>query len=171
MEERQPVSDRPALDEGPQNRPPLDERAPRFDRVADELRLQPEQRRPFLELQRRHFEQVRAHRAQLEEVRGRLAQAFLSGDADRSKVEGLLEESNRRQNELDALLAQMLLESQKILTPEQQRRFAFLVLQRARGGGPGGLAGPRQGEYGRRDGARPEPPFRRRPLGGRPPNG
>lgn len=137
------------------------ERAPRFDRVADELQLRADQRPAFFELQRRHFEQVRQTRAALEGVRARLAQEFLSGSADRGRVETLLAEAKGHQNELDNLLARMLLESQQILTPEQQRRFSFLVLQRLRAEGPGRM-GPRGGG---------EAPLRRRPLMRRPPNG
>jgi Spy/CpxP family protein refolding chaperone len=159
--EPEPEPERERLPPPEHEAPAGEERAPRFDRVADELQLRADQRLAFLELQRRHFEQVRRTRAALEGVRARLAQEFLSGSADRARVEGLLAEAKGHQNELDSLLARMLLESQQILTPEQQRRFSFLVLQRLRAEGPGRL-GPRGGG---------EAPLRRRPLMRRPPNG
>jgi Spy/CpxP family protein refolding chaperone len=157
----EPEPERERLPPPEHEAPAGEERAPRFDRVADELQLRADQRLAFLELQRRHFEQVRRTRVALEGVRARLAQEFLSGSADRARVEGLLAEAKGHQNELDSLLARMLLESQQILTPEQQRRFSFLVLQRLRAEGPGRL-GPRGGG---------ESPLRRRPLMRRPPNG
>jgi hypothetical protein len=125
-----------------------DDPPPRFDRVADELGLDARQRRPFFELQRRHFESVRRGRAALDDVKAQVARELLSGRADRTRVDALLVEHARRQNELDGLLARLLLESQEILTPEQQRRFAFLVLQRMRRPGPEGR-GDGRGALGR----------------------
>jgi hypothetical protein len=60
-------------------------------------------------------------------------------------VEELLRAVQTEQASLDRTLGDLLLEAQEILTPEQQRRFAFFVLQRLRAAGAAGPPPPRRG--------------------------
>lgn len=115
----------------------------RFEALARSLRLDSNQAERFVALQRRHFEGSRETRRRLETARRELAQEFLTGRADRRRVEGLLREVEAAQAELDQTLADLMLEAQEFLTPEQQRRFAFFVLQRLRNAGqPPPAGGP-----------------------------
>ena len=109
----------------------------RFETLARNLGLDEVEARRFAALQRRHFEGSRETRRRLEAARRELAQEFLGGQAERPRVDRLRAEVERLQAELDQTLVALLLESQEILTPEQQRRFAFFVLQRLRNAGPG----------------------------------
>lgn len=121
----------------------MEEPGRRFDALARTLRLDDNQAERFVALQRRHFEGSRETRQRLEAARRDLAQEFLTGRADRLRVEALLRQVEAAQAELDQTLADLMLEAQEFLTPEQQRRFAFFVLQRLRNSGqPPPAGGP-----------------------------
>jgi Spy/CpxP family protein refolding chaperone len=118
----------------PPQSPPLGDPAPgpRFDAIARNLRLDADQTQRFIQLQRRHFERARSTRQRLEAARRELGRELLSATTDRRRVDPLLREIESAQSELDRQLSEMMLESQEFLTPEQQKRFAFFVLERLR---------------------------------------
>jgi Spy/CpxP family protein refolding chaperone len=146
---RAPLAAEPLALPGPPTGPegPAGREAPgrRFEELAAQLGLDADARRRFVQLQSRHFEASREARRRLETARRELAKEFLSGRADRARVEELLRAVQTEQASLDRTLGDLLLEAQEILTPEQQRRFAFFVLQRLRAAGAAGPPPPRRG--------------------------
>ena len=148
----EPEADRPRPPVlGPRDLPRDQGPGLRFEALARSLRLDAVQTERFLELQRRHFESSRLIRQRLEMARRELARELMTGAADRGRVDDLLREIDSSQSELDRRLSEMMLEAQEFLTPEQQRRFAFFVVQRLRPGPQGPPRGPVRRFLDRRD--------------------
>lgn len=142
---------------GPGGGPPaaVGERiAQRVERLADHLELEGDTRRRFVELQRRMLDtgfDARRRRMQLDlELRAEL----FAPEPDPERIDELIGERVRLEAETDRATASALLESRRLLTPEQERLY-LRVIEQLRG-----MAGPRPGPF------RGGPGARRRPPGG-----
>jgi len=123
-----------------------------IERLANHLGLEGEERRRFLELQRRFFLETREVRERLAEHRRGMREELSSESPDRERLGEILAEVNRTAAELDRSLVELVLATREVLTRPQQREY-FRFLARLRMGEP---------PAGRR------PAFReRRPLGPR----
>jgi len=135
------------------------DRTPPFERLANHLDLEGEERERFMEIQQRLFRTTRQHQEALQELRGELRSEVMSDRPDPARVDGFLAEVGAIHMDLDRALVESVLATREILTPEQQQSY-FRVLERMRdarrfgsqGGGPPGRPG--------RPGRRPPPPDR-----------
>jgi Spy/CpxP family protein refolding chaperone len=133
---------------------PRPEGSPPFARVADYLELEGVTRDRFLVIQKELFETTRRQRQELESLRRELRGEAVSEDPDIDRIEQLLNEASEVGRSLDRAMVESVLETRRILSPEQQRRY-LRVLERLRMGGR--RFGPhRMPPKGRRDGPDPE---------------
>lgn len=115
---------------------------PPLARLADRLQVEPGERRErFLEQQRELFETTRRHLQRQRTLRSELRDELAARSPDRARIEALIEELGESYASLERALAQTVLASREILTPEQQERY-FALLERLRaerrsGRGPG----------------------------------
>lgn len=131
----------------------LERPGPPLDRLADHLGLEGETRRRFLELQRRLFEVQIESRLRRGRLGREMRRELLAAEPDRGRIESLIEQMGETYVEAEKATAEAILETRRLLTPQQQRQYLH-VLERLRGGGPGGPGG---------EGRRPGPGQRRRP--------
>lgn len=131
---------------------------PRASRLADRLGLEGEPRRRFLEQQQQFFEKTVRIRLHMVETQREVRRELMSEEPDRQKIDALLQDSARDFLRLEQALATNIVESRKLLDPEQEEEF-LRVVARLR---------PQAGGFGPRPGQRPEPPpwrqGNRRPL-------
>ncbi|HEY8022507.1 MAG TPA: periplasmic heavy metal sensor [Thermoanaerobaculia bacterium] len=133
-----------------------DERQPqppaveRLQKLADRLGLQGEPRRRFLAYQRRFFQETARERRHLGDVNRELRLELISDSPDRERIQQLTTESSELYRDLERALAGNVLESRKLLGPEQERTYLDLIRQLRPGRNP--LAPP---------GAPPAAPWRR----------
>jgi Spy/CpxP family protein refolding chaperone len=115
--------------------------AQRVERLADHLELEGDARQRFVELQRGMLDagfDARRRRVQLDaELRAEL----FAPEPDPERIERLIAERGRLEAETDRATAAALLESRRLLTPEQERLY-LRVIERLRGAG-----GPRAGRF------------------------
>lgn len=121
---------------------------PRASRLADRLGLEGEPRRQFLDLQQRFFEKTVRIRLHMVETQREVRRELMSPEPDRQKIDALLQDSARDFLSLEQALATNIVESRKLLDPEQEEEF-LRVVARLR---------PQAGGFGPRPGQRPEPP-------------
>lgn len=121
---------------------------PPLERVADHLGLEGETRQRFLALQRdfvRDMAETRRRRAEVElELRSQLTAA----EPDAARVDELTAAKAELVLAADRATVRTILETRRLLDPEQQRRY-LRVLRRLRGG-TGGGPGPPPGRGPRR---------------------
>lgn len=138
-------------------RPREEERNPPFERLANHLDLEGEERDRFMEIQQRLFRTTRRNQEMLQNLRGELRREVMSDSPDAARVDDLLSEVGTIHMDLDRAMVETVLETRKLLTAEQQMRY-LQVLERmresyrrfgSRGDGPP-----------RRPGRRPPPPDR-----------
>jgi class 3 adenylate cyclase len=132
---------------GPVGGPPPPELVGR--RFADELRLPPAKRVPFLAAQRRLAERTFDGRRDLARLRDDLRREVAAPTPDRQRIDELVGELGRRQAELDRAFAEGMLETRAALGPEEFEDYLRLVdrvLGERRGPPPGGPFRP----FGRR---------------------
>ncbi len=96
-------------------------------RFADELRLTPEKRRPFLEAQRRLGERTIAGRHDLFRLRDDLRREVAAPAPDRQRIDALIDELGRRQAELDRAFVDGMLETRGVLGPDDYAAYLRLV--------------------------------------------
>lgn len=125
---------------------------PRASRLADRLGLEGEPRRQFLDLQQSFFEKTVRTRLHMVETQREVRRELTSPEPDRQKIDALLQDSSRDFLALEQALATNIVESRKLLDPEQEEEF-LRVVARLR---------PQAGGFGPRPGQRPEPPPWRR---------
>jgi hypothetical protein len=121
---------------------------PRASRLADRLGLEGEPRRRFLEQQQQFFEKTVRIRLHMVETQREVRRELMSEEPDRQKIDALLQDSARDFLSLEQALATNIVESRKLLDPEQEEEF-LRVVARLR---------PQAGGFGPRPGQRPEPP-------------
>jgi len=148
-----PREDGPSGEREGMEREGLERPGPPLDRLADHLGLEGETRRRFLELQRRLFEVQIESRLRRGRLGREMRRELLAAEPDRGRIESLIEQMGATYVEAEKATAETILESRRLLTPQQQRQYLH-VLERLRGGGPGGPGG---------EGRRPGPGQRRRP--------
>lgn len=129
--------------EGPGPEGPPEGDPPRLTRLADELGIEGETRQRFLDIQWRLFERTSRLRIQQDEVHRELRRALVRGTPDRQRIQTLLNESARIHRALETALAENVLATREVLTPEQERRYLqFVARSRREGGGPPPMGGP-----------------------------
>jgi hypothetical protein len=112
-------------------------------RLADELGIEGETRQRFLDIQWRLFERTSRLRIQQDEVHRELRRSLVRGTPDRQHIQKLLNESARIHRSLETALAENVLATREVLTPEQERRYLqFVARARREGGGPPPMGGP-----------------------------
>jgi Spy/CpxP family protein refolding chaperone len=163
---------------------------PKVRRLADHLGLEGEQRRQFLEIQLRFFSDALSRRLQLAETRRDLRRELTGAHPDDARIQALLRSASGESLALEQALVRNVLETRRLLTPEQDREYLQIVrrlgpidlaqpapreprpeppgAREDQGGGGRRGAGPRGGAAmrdprGVEDGAGPPPDFRRRP--------
>jgi len=158
----EPPPDPAADDEGAERElgVPLAVHAPPLGRLADHLGLEGETRGRFIEVQRRLFGvhvESRLERARL----GReMRRGLLAAEADRERVERLIEEMGLAYVAAEKATAETIFETRELLTPQQQRLYLHVVERIHGGRGRVGehLGGHRRhGELPGRSGRRPPP--------------
>jgi hypothetical protein len=141
---------------------------PRLARLADQLGLEGEARRRFLEVQWRFFERTTRLRMQQEEVQRELRRSLVRGEPDRGQIDGLLRESARIHLALEQALAENIITTRKILSPEQERQYLQIVGRlRREAGGRRPMDPPPMNRHPRpwRKGPRDRPPLGAQPPG------
>lgn len=111
-----------------------DHRPPPFERLAEHLRLEGEQRQRFIDIHRALFETTQRQRQELEEVRSRLRLEVMGRSPDAARVDQLLAEAAAVNQTLDRAMIESVLATREILDAEQQRRY-FRVMERVRQAG------------------------------------
>jgi hypothetical protein len=100
--------------------------------LADRLGLTGEKRRSFIEAQQVFVMHMREHRFRLVELQAELRAELVAEHPDRAKVESLTQRLGETYSALDRSLADNILTTRDLLTPEQQRRFLVFVEARLR---------------------------------------
>jgi hypothetical protein len=174
-------------------RPPLADRSgedplPKLRRLADHLGLEGETRLRFLEIQRRFFTDGRDRRMQIAETRRELRRELTAPQPDEARIQALLQEASRGSLALEQALARNVLETRRLLSPEQEREYLEIIrrlgplaqprkaMEPGARSQPGGRPGLRNGDERPQIRPRPLHPWRRRPpffrqRGGRRGNG
>ncbi len=157
----------PALGGEPPAGLPIDRPFPAIERFADDLRLEGEPRRGFIEQQRRFFQETLTARERLFELQGMLRQELAADQPNRTHIDQLLQQTNQAHFALEKLFVDNLLKSREFLNPEQQRRYLRQVerLRNLRRPGPRPFPPGERPFFNRPD------PRRRPPGANRPPEG
>jgi len=132
--------------------------APPFERIANHLQLEGEEREEFIEIQKRLFRASRQHQEALHQLRAELRHEVMSDSPKPAKVDELLADIGETHKDLNRLMVESVLASRKIMTPEQQRRYVQ-ILERIQDGSR---------RFGSRGGMSPGRPDRRPPPPGKP---
>lgn len=140
--------DRPRPDAGAAMTNPGGNPIPRLPRLADRLALEGEERRRFLELQWKLFEESSRLRLQLGEVHREVKREMVRDQPDRQRIERLLQESSRVYLNLERSLARNILATRELLGEEEERQYLALIgrigIPMSPGAGPDVAPGPRQ---------------------------
>lgn len=141
--------------------PDLAEPRPELGPLADRLGVTGESRRRFLDLQERFVAARREQRFRIVQLQAELRANLVAERPDRARVQAATQALGEAYAALDRALADNILATREILTPEQQRRFLVFVEARLRQLQAGGAPKP-----GLRPALRPQRPrfwpFRRR---------
>jgi Spy/CpxP family protein refolding chaperone len=116
----------------------------RVIRLADQLGLEGDQRRRFISLQGSFFAETLRLRTDQAETQRELRRALSAPNPDQAHIQTLLQESGHVFLALEQALAKNVLDSRRLLNPEQERKF-LKILGRLRPGN-GGLGGGGQGQ-------------------------
>ncbi|MEO8502619.1 MAG: periplasmic heavy metal sensor [Acidobacteriota bacterium] len=129
---------------------------PNLGPLADRLGLRGAARTRFMEMQESFVTGMREQRFHLKQLQAELRSELLSEHPDRDRIEPLTKQLGEAYGSLDRALAENILASRAVLTPEQQMQYLRFVgarLQQLRGDRPAA-------ERPQRERLRP---FRRRP--------
>jgi len=133
----------------------------RVVRLADQLGLEGDQRRKFISLQGGFFADTLRLRTDQAETQRELRRELAAPTPSQAKIDSLLQESGNTFMALEKAMAQNVVESRKLLKPDQERKFLKLLARLRFGqGGQGGQGGGQgQGQPGQpRRPRRQEPP-------------
>jgi len=133
----------------------------RVVRLADQLGLEGDQRRKFISLQGGFFADTLRLRTDQAETQRELRRELAAPAPSQAKIDSLLQESGNTFMALEKAMAQNVVESRKLLKPDQERKFLKLLARLRFGqGGQGGQGGGQgQGQPGQpRRPRRQEPP-------------
>lgn len=114
---------------------------PPLERVADHLGLEGETRQRFLALQRDFVRDMAETRRRRAEVELELRRQLTAAEPDAARVEELTAAKAELVLVAERATARTILETRRLLDPEQQRRY-LQVLRRLRGGAGGGPGPP-----------------------------
>ena len=139
---------------------------PRLPRLADRLGLEGEERRRFLELQWKLFEESSRLRLQLGEVHREIKREMVREEPDRRRIESLLQESAKVYLNLERSLTRNILATRELLDDGQEEEYLALIgrigIPLSPGAGPGIAPGVRQQRGPRQEAVRPRPDERPR---------
>jgi hypothetical protein len=129
---------RPGFGQGAQEaqKPPQQPPEKRLARLADRLGLAGPERERFLALQRRFFSDTGKDRKRLQQIYRQVRRELISDHPDAEHVEQLLMESSQVYLRVERAVTTNVLETRKILKPEQESRFLELVEKMRPGQGP-----------------------------------
>lgn|GEM_PF-688337 len=151
--------------QGPQPGGQNEEVPQRIVRLANQLGLEGDQRKKFISLQGSFFADTLRLRTDQAETQRELRRALGAPVPDQARIDSLLQESGNTFTALEKAMTTNVLESRKLLKPDQERKFLKLLARLRLGpglgqGGQGGGGG--QGpEPQRRPRQQPPPPPRR----------
>ncbi len=114
-------------DDGPAARPGPGGPQRRLQRLVEEMRLEGEERRRFLEIQRRFFETSREERRVLAELHRELRRELLAPAPRRARIDALVEQIGRSYAKLEGAMAANVVDSRAVLDGEQERLFLEFV--------------------------------------------
>ena len=109
----------------------------RLQLLADRLGLRGEERKTFIERQRRFLRETAGPRKHLNDIRLQLRSELISPQPDRVRVDYLMKEAAQTFFRLEQRLSDLVLETRSSLSPEASRRYTEL-LGRLKIEGPGG---------------------------------
>jgi Spy/CpxP family protein refolding chaperone len=142
----------------------------RVVRLADQLGLEGDQRRKFISLQGGFFADTLKLRTDQAETQRELRRELAAPVPSQARIDSLLQESGNTFMALEKAMAQNVVESRKLLKPDQERKFLKLLARLRFGqGGQGGGQGQGQPGQPRRP-RRQEPPPPPPRQGGPPPD-
>jgi len=115
-------------DDGPGARPP----GPggpqrRLQWLVEEMRLEGEERRRFLAIQRRFFATTREERRVLAELHRELRQELLAPEPRRARIDALVQQIGASYAKLEGAMAANVVDSRAVLDGEQERLFLEFV--------------------------------------------
>ena len=158
-ETERPVDDRPL----PQLGGGQEEVPQRIVRLANQLGLEGDQRRKFISLQGSFFADTLRLRTDQAEIQRELRRSLGAPVPDQVHIDSLLQESGTTFTALEKAMTKNVLESRKLLKPDQERKFLKLLARLRLGPGPGGQGGQGGG------GGQGQPEQPRRPRRQEPP--
>ena len=130
----------------------------RVVRLADQLGLEGDQRRKFISLQGGFFADTLRLRTDQAETQRELRRELAAPVPSQARIDSLLQESGNTFMALEKAMAQNVVESRKLLKPDQERKFLKLLARLRLGGGQGGGGGQGQGQPRRPRRQEPPPP-------------
>lgn len=140
----------------------------RVVRLADQLGLEGDQRRKFISLQGGFFADTLRLRTDQAETQRELRRELAAPVPNQARIDSLLQESGNTFMALEKAMTQNVVESRKLLKPDQERKFLRLLARLRLGqGGQGGGQGQGQPGQQRRP-RRQEPPLPPRRQNGPP---
>lgn len=104
---------------------------PVFRRLANELRLQGENREKFLEMQRDFLERTLVGRQEVSRLQTELRRELVSRNPDRGRIDDRLEALAAAHFQLEKVFVDHLLDTREMLKPRQERLF-MRFMQRLR---------------------------------------
>jgi hypothetical protein len=110
-----------------EGRRPAESSLPFIERLADEVGLQGEPRRLFVERQRVFFDRTREVRQALRRQQRQFRERMLEPAADRAELERQLAELAASQQALEKAFVDNYFETRDLLDPEQRERFGKVV--------------------------------------------
>ncbi len=99
----------------------------RLQRLVEEMRLEGEEKRRFLQIQRRFFATSREERRALAELHRELRQELLAPAPRRARIDALVEQIGRSYAKLEGAMAANVVDSRAVLDGEQERLFLEFV--------------------------------------------
>ena len=103
--------------------------ARRLDRLADHVGLSGETRSRFLALQRRMFVSVVATERRRLRLEGELRRELLAPQADEARIQELIRRQADLLVEMEQTTARTILESRRLLGPDQERRYLEVIFR------------------------------------------
>jgi hypothetical protein len=131
----------------------------RLARLADRLGLAGEERERFLTLQRQFFSGTTRDRKRLQQIYRQVRRELISARPDPGHIEQLLTESSQLYLTIERAVTANVLETRKILKPDQESLFLELIEKMRPGQGPFSQPGAPGPAWNR--GLKAEPPPRR----------
>jgi hypothetical protein len=108
----------------------------RLARLADRLKLAGGERERFLTLQRQFFTDTGHDRKRLQQIYRQVRRELISARPDSARIEELLAESSQVYLKVERAVTANVLETRKILKPEQESIFLDLIEKMRPGQGP-----------------------------------